>query len=234
MGAEFDNKIMRKYLKRLKINYFTSVSENKCSMVEIVQKTIQRRIYSYMVENETLEYIDTIPHIVFAYNNSIHRSISLTPEQAKTSEHFKQVLNKNLNKFHRLKQVKIRPRFKAGDIVRVSIDKSKARFTRSYNLQNSYAKYQIYKVVTKNTVHAKYFLKHIESDKLIRNGYFYEWQLTRCTNTSFRGHIVKTRKRKGKTQYLFHYKGYSNEFDEWKDSEDVDNFKNVEPFSSRK
>ena len=112
MGAEFDNKIMRKYLKRLKINFFTSVSENKCSVIEIVQKTIQRRIYSYMVENETLEYIDTIPHIVFAYNNSIHRTLSLTPEQVKTNEHFKQVLNKNLDKFHKLKQIRIRPRFK--------------------------------------------------------------------------------------------------------------------------
>ena len=57
MGREFDNEYLKRYLRKLKIKLYISVSENKCSMVEIAQKNLQRRLYSYMVQNETLEYL---------------------------------------------------------------------------------------------------------------------------------------------------------------------------------
>ena len=178
-----------------------------------------------MVENETLNYLHILPHVCFAYNNSVNRSLSLSPEDAKQRKNAKKVLHINLTKFHKLKNVKPKPQFKIGDVVRVSIDKKKNPFARSYNLQNSYAKYEIYKISTRNTVHAKYFLKHFASDKVIRNGYFYSWQLTLCTNKNFRGNVIKERKRNGKKEYLFRFKGYPTEFDEWKRKKDLENIK---------
>ena len=47
-----------------------------------------------------------------------------------------------------MKEVKVKPKFTIGDIVRVSLDKRKNPFARSYDLQNSYAKYEIYKIST--------------------------------------------------------------------------------------
>ena len=67
----------------MKINKFLSVSENKCSVVEIAQKTIQRRIYSYMTENETLQFINILPFVIHSYNNTYHRGVLATPQQAK-------------------------------------------------------------------------------------------------------------------------------------------------------
>ena len=75
----------------MKIKFYISVSENKCSLIEIAQKSVQRRIYSYMIHNESLEYLNITPHVTHAYNNSLHRTISLTPNQAKKSENFQQV-----------------------------------------------------------------------------------------------------------------------------------------------
>ena len=221
MGKEFDNKLMKRFLKKMNINFYTSVSDNKCSMVEIAQKNIQRRIYAHLLENESLDYIEYLPHVCYAYNNSYHRSIAMTPVQAKQNENFQKIQMQNLVKFHKMKEVKVKPRFKIGDIIRVSLDKRKNTFARSYNLQNSYAKYEIYKISTKNTVHAKYFLKHVASNEVINNGYFYDWQLSLCTNLEFRGNVIKTRKRKGKTEYLFTYKGYPSRFDEWKTTKDI-------------
>ena len=178
-----------------------------------------------MLQNESLEYVKTLPHITNAYNNSYHRSIDLTPHQAKQKENFEKIQTINLKRYHILKTVKIKPRYKLGDIVRVSIDKSKTPFARSYNIQNTYPKYEIYKISTRNSVHAKYFLKHVSSEKVIKNGYFYEWQLTLCTNPNFRGYVIKTRKRRGKKEYLFRYKGYSSEFDEWKSAKELSSLK---------
>ena len=197
MGREFDNKEMRMFLKKMGVKFYVTVSENKCSLVEIAQKNIQRRLYAYMMQNETLAFIDILPHVCNSYNNSFHRSISMTPRRAKQSENFQKLQLKNLEKLHKMKNVRVRAKYKLGDIVRVSLDKKKNVFSRSYNLQNSYAKYEVYKISTKNSVHAKYFLKHVASDKKISNGYFYDWQLSLCTTGTFRGNVVKTRVRRG-------------------------------------
>ena len=114
-----------------------------------MQKNIQRRIYAHLLENESLYYIEYLPHVCYAYNNSYHRSIGMTPVQAKRNENFQKIQMKNLKKFHKMKEVKVKPKFTIGDIVRVSLDKRKNPFARSYNLQNSYAKYEIYKISTK-------------------------------------------------------------------------------------
>lgn len=209
----------------MRVKFFISLSENKCSIIEIAQKNIQRRLYSYMVQNETLKYLRVLPQICFAYNSSVNRTINLSPEEAKQTANSKRILHLNLQKFHKLKKLKIKPRFQIGDIVRVSIDKSKTPFARSYNLQNSYAKYEIYKIIKRDTVHPKYYLKHVASDKLIKNGYFYDWQLTLCTSNTFRGRVIKERTRKGKKEYLFSFKGYPPEFNEWKSQAELESIK---------
>ena len=70
-------------------------------------------------------------------------------------------------------------------------------------------------------MYPKYYLKHVASDKKLINGYFYFWQLTLCTTQTFRGSIIKERVRRRKKEYLFKYKGYSDEFNEWKQEKDI-------------
>ena len=83
-------------------------------------------------------------------------------------------------------------------------------------MANSYAKYEIYKISLKNTLHPKYFLKHINSPIKLENGYFFEKDLVLVKNDAFRGNIIKERKLKnGKKQFLFSYKGYPQSFNEW-------------------
>ena len=206
---------------KMKVKFYLSVSDNKCSLVEIVQKTLQRKFYSYMIENESMHYLGILQHTCLSYNNSFHTSIKTTPEKAKQPENFTKIQTENLEKLHKLKKLKVRVRFAVGDIVRVSLDKKKNVFSRSYNLQNSYPKFEIYKISVKNSAHAKYFLKHVASSEVIKNGYFYDWQLTRCTNPEFRGSVIKTRVRRGKKEFLFEYKGYPDRFNEWKKESEV-------------
>ena len=107
MGREFDNEYLKRYLRKLKIKLYISVSENKCSMVEIAQKNLQRRLYSYMVQNETLEYLPILQHSCTAYNNSFHRSIKTTPTKAKKPENLERIVLDNLKKLQMSKSLKI-------------------------------------------------------------------------------------------------------------------------------
>ena len=46
-GGEFVNEKVRTLLNRFKVNFRYSISENKCSIVEIFQKTLQKNICLY-------------------------------------------------------------------------------------------------------------------------------------------------------------------------------------------
>ena len=95
-GGEFVNNKMKKYLKSIGVKFHLSLSDNKCSIIEIAQKNIQRRIYSYLVANETLQYINILPHICYAYNHSYHRGILMTPAEATEEANQQNLLTTNL------------------------------------------------------------------------------------------------------------------------------------------
>ena len=75
-------------------NWF-SVSENKCSIVEIFQKYIQRKLYSYLVENETHQFIEILPDIVNGYNKSNHSFHKISPYEATLEKNFGYIQDKH-------------------------------------------------------------------------------------------------------------------------------------------
>ena len=203
------------------MKYWFSISENKCSVIEIFQKYLQRKIYSYLVENETRRFVQILPEIVYGYNNGVHSFHKLTPYEATKEENLGEVQNKQISLLKRFK-IKKKPKFSIGDHVRVSLSKDSFMKRRSYNIQNSYAKYEIYKISTKNSIYPKYYLKHINSDQKLENGYFYEYQLTLVKNELFRGKIIASRKnKKGVKEYLFKFNGYPDSFNQWMSSKEI-------------
>ena len=66
-GKEYNNKDLHSFLRNLNIQYFVSQSEFKCSGVERVQYTLQRKIYSFITERESLRYIDSLQNMVQQY-----------------------------------------------------------------------------------------------------------------------------------------------------------------------
>ena len=202
-------------LRDLGVKYHISVSDNKCSLVEACQKTLQRKIYSYMVNKETYRYIDVLQEIVEGYNGVRHRSLGMSPNDAKLQKNFKEIQLLNMAKLQKLANVKPPVIFKIGDQVRITIDKKKACFLRSYDPQNSIAKYEVWKISTRASMYAKYFLKHVGRDDKITGGWFHANQLVPATNKTFRGHVIDSRKRRGKKEVKFTFSGYPPRFDEW-------------------
>ena len=210
-GSEFKNAIVTNFLKKLGVKQFFAMGEYKCAVAESFQKTIQRKIYSYLVQNETLRYIDVLQDLVGNYNNTIHSSISpLTPEEALNPKNVHILEKARLeNKIYR-RIKKIPPLYKQGDRVRISLKKGK--FTRGYDLQNTYEEFVVHKVFQHRIV-PFYILKDLKNR--ILSGKFTQNQLQKISLDMHRGNVIGERVRKGKKEYLLKFKGYDSSFNEW-------------------
>ena len=210
-GSEFKNIIIAKFLKHLGIKHYFALGEYKCSTVEAFQKSIQRKIYSYMVSRESLRFIDALQDLVSAYNNTVHSSISpLTPEEAQNPKnvHILENIRSNRKNFRRIK--KIPPLFKENDRVRISLKKGK--YSRSYDIQNTYEEFIVHKVLL-HRLTPFYILKDLKNR--ILSGKFTQNQLQSVSLDIHRGTVIKERMKGRKKEFLMKFKGYDDSFNEW-------------------
>ncbi|HIC31736.1 MAG TPA: hypothetical protein EYO76_07440 [Flavobacteriaceae bacterium] len=209
-GGEFDCKVMKSKLKDLKIRQFLALSDHKASVCERFQQTLQSRLYSYLVANESYRYVDVLQFLVRNYNTTYHRSIGMSPVEAEDESNIEELTRAHAKLRSKVRLRKMKPRYKKGDVVRVSL--SKSPFTRSYHIQQSHQRYIVKKVVVKHVVP----LYILEDDKGVElTGHFYENQLTRVDIDTYRVNIIGQRRRRGKQEYKVHYVGYDNSYDEY-------------------
>ena len=87
-GKEFYNRQVKSVLENKKIEYFSTFSDKKASIVERFNRTLKSRMYKYFTEHETRKWIDVIQKIIDGYNNSYHSTIKMTPEEASNNSKF--------------------------------------------------------------------------------------------------------------------------------------------------
>lgn len=101
-GSEYVNRIVKHYLKSKNIRHYVSRNEKKVAHAERLIKQVKRKLIQYMKEKNTLRWIDVLQDVITAYNNSYHRIIRMTPEQARDQEKQFEVWN---NQFERPRKV---------------------------------------------------------------------------------------------------------------------------------
>ena len=80
-GTEFLNRVFQKFLRDNDIDFFTTNSGLKASVVERFNRTFKNKMYKYFTYKNTLSYIDVLPQLIKSYNNTYHRSIKMKPSQ---------------------------------------------------------------------------------------------------------------------------------------------------------
>ena len=195
-GSEFNNNKFFKFLKKAGVRIIFSKSNQKASTVERFQKTLQRKIYSYLTEFEKLRYIDVLDRIISNYNNTEHSFLECSPFSVEMCKDLQEkILLKHSLKFFNTKK-KI-PKLKIGDTVRISLKKTS--FHRSYNLQRTYERFLIAKIDT-TLPFPRYSLK----DELNREieGNFLEYELVKINIPYYRANVLKTRIRNKKKSFF--------------------------------
>jgi len=79
-GLEFNNKIIREYLKSKDIKLINSEnSDIKACVAERVIRTIKEKIWKHFTHVNSHRYIDVLQNLVTSYNNTVHSATKMKP-----------------------------------------------------------------------------------------------------------------------------------------------------------
>lgn len=128
-GSEFLNKYMNKYLNSLSIFHETNdVGYHKAlGIIDAFSRTLKNKIYKGFTNNNNSEWVNELPRLVKAYNNSPHRSLlGLSPNEVNMNSGLINEVNVIKNQEARSRSIK----FKVGQLVRRKL--AKPVFTKGY------------------------------------------------------------------------------------------------------
>ena len=220
-GKEMTNKKFLEFCRKNKINFFHNYTSVHAPLVERFNQTFQNKIYKFLSHNETNRYIDNLQDFVDSYNESVHSTIQLTPNEAENPEN-----NEKINYILSKKNDKIKiekPKYEIDQLVRISLQKR--AFHRGYNEQSNQEVFNIYKI--KTTLPKPLYLLETYNKKEKLIGGFYSHELTPVNSDIFKvERVLKKRTYRGRVQYFIKWKGYDSSNNSWVDQKDITNIYN--------
>lgn len=207
-GLEFTGRPFQNFLKKHDIKFITSRNPDvKASNVERWNRTLKTRLWKHFTKTRSYRYIDALPAIVSAINNSYHRVIKHRPADVTSANELE--VWATMYKQH-IKPTKFK--FKVNDHVRIS--KYKHVFEKGY-LPN-FTK-EIFVVVEQIPRRPPvYKLKDWHNDVI--DGLYYETELVKVVKSDeiyTIEKIEKTRTRKGIKEHFVKWDGYPKSFNQW-------------------
>ena len=109
-GSEFYNRSMKSWLGKNDIEMYLTHNEGKSVAAERFIRTLKNKIYKYTTSISKNVYIDKLDDIVNKYNNTYHSTIKMKSVDVKSNTYINS--SKEINDKD--------PKFKIGDIVRIS------------------------------------------------------------------------------------------------------------------
>jgi putative NADPH-quinone reductase len=163
-------------------------------------------MWRYFTYSNSLRYIDVLPALLKSYNDSVHSSIKTAPSLVT-------VHNERKLKKRAVVVVKKKPKFALGDWVRIS--ETKRQFKKGYLPSWTRELFKVVRIHATNPI--TYGISDYSGESI--KGKFYEQELQKVTPEEvFKiEKVLKTRKIRGKLQYLVRWLGYPPKFDSWVD-----------------
>lgn len=214
-GKEFLNHPFQKFLKQNDVVFFTSKNETKSAIVERFNRTLRSKIWRFFTASKQERYLDALPHLVNSYNHSMHSSTGFAP--ADVNDMNAEDVWRKLYQYP-FKKRNRKPKFKQGDLVRIS--KTKRTFEKGY--RPNWTR-EIFKVTT---VYKKalpeYRLQDLLGEDIL--GKFLERELQAVHPQESQSYKIKQfirSKGKGSSkQSLVSWEGYPDKFQTWIPSKD--------------
>ena len=152
-GLEFQSRAMLEYFKQNGILKHVVYSDDiHASIVERANRTIKDRLYRYFHQSNTHRWVDVVDKIVNSINNTPNRTTGIEPNKVtfKNAEELKRRMYGE-NPYEAAEAVK--PKYKVGDIVRIS--KAKGKFDKGYHPKYTLEKFKIKEVYRTDPPHYK-------------------------------------------------------------------------------
>ena len=139
-GSEFYNSIMQNFLKSKNINHYSIYTDKGSSIAERVFRTVRSLLKNSVFEKGNADWLSELPSVIKQYNNTIHHSTKVTPNQASKKSNEKEVYS-NLQD----KRSKLNPKYKLGQLVRTA--DMKRVFSKGDSTNYSYKLYTITEII---------------------------------------------------------------------------------------
>ena len=114
-------------MNALDVDLYSTYSDKKASIVERVQRTIRGRLFKLFTANKNNKWVDALPEIIESYNNSVHSTIQMKPNDVKP-EHTNILLKRlysNKKYTDTIRREKYRKKLlKVNDLVRIVKERS--------------------------------------------------------------------------------------------------------------
>ena len=217
-GKEFYNSHVKDLLQRHNIELFSVKSPFKSAMVERWNRTIKSKIWKYFTSRNHYKWLDILPKVVDAYNNSVHRIIKAKPidvnkENAMTI--WERLYGKDRRYKNTLKSIK------KGDTVRIS--KAKGQFEKGYLPNWSREEFMVDEINDK-FLPTMVSLKDHHGERIEGNFYDKEIQkINRDDDVYQVEKVIRQKRRNGEVWYFVKWLGYDDTFNSWIRKNDVTN-----------
>src|SRR6266853_1571964 len=166
--SEFINKQFKKFLLGNNIKLYHTYNEGKAVIIERFNRTIKEKMWYRFTVNGNKHWVKILPDIIAVYNNTIHRTIQMTPTFASRKENEICVIqNLNTTPIELAKK----PKYKVGDLVRIY--KYKKHFEKGYETNFTTEVFKVTEVILSNPV--TYKLSDLKGEEII--GRFYTNEL---------------------------------------------------------
>jgi hypothetical protein len=218
-GSEYNNSLWRRLMTEYGLkHYMTFNTEIKANFAEIFQKGLKRKIYKSLTHRQSREWTKQLDDLVWNYNHSFHRTIGMSPAV---------VVPGRTEEIAWRRQYESGPppkpdgdfRYKVGDLVRLS-HVAKV-FRREYHQKFTE---EVFRVTSRKKRAGLniYTMEDVSGDVLLGSFYQKELQGVRVnlSGTFVVEHVIRSKKVKGKTQYLVKWRGYDSKFNSWLKDED--------------
>ena len=212
-GTEMKNKLFTGWCSSQNIKLI--FTEDHASIIERFNKTIQNKIYKYIYAKGA-NYVENLQQLVQSYNESYHRSIKMSPNQAELPEYRDSLF---INTRARYKKIEAKAKkqnnlqYKKGDTVRIKANKHKLG-ARSYD-QSFLEEIFTINRVNKHLPVITYSL--IDHEKKPIDGTFYYRELIKVIDTGvYKVEKILKRQTFNRKKWLYvKFKGWPTSFNGW-------------------
>ena len=223
-GSEFNNAIVQKYLSNQDVEHVTTLNEVKANYAERAIKTIKMKISKYLYEKQTRRWVDVLSDITASYNATVHRSLKMSPDEARKMTDQELWVHLYLTsvkpkKIRRPKNKKVKPSFQEGDQVKLSF--LRKPFERAYD-QTFTNEIFIVTDVHHNQGVDTYSLKDFNNEPI--KGKFYKQELQKVQVDENTVYKIEKIIRRRKDQVLVKWLGWPSSFNSWIPKAEVTSF----------
>ena len=184
------------------LKFITQTAHLKAVVIERFNRSLKELMMKEFIKNNNTVWYNILPKLIKIYNNRYHSTIRMKPiEVNKSNEKY---IKQNIYTYNKTSK---NPKFKIGDLVRISLKRRDLFDKASSNIKWSEELFKIHSINKSNVI--TYKIKDLNNE--IIKGIFYERELQKSKNIS-EIYIIEKIIRKNKNKYLVKWRNYSNDF----------------------